>query len=132
MSDIDISKIVENHEKRIQQLENLLVTKKEDVRKPISIKEFILTKHPSKDVQKTLAIAYFLEKYENMQFFNVTDIEEGYRKAKESIPKNISDKIYMCNSSGYMMEAKEKKNGKKAWCLTNTGEGYVENEFKGN
>jgi len=133
MDNTDIEKykkIIEDHERRIGQLEKVFAHKKESVGKALSIKEFILSKTPSDDVQKTLLIAYYLEKFESMEFFNARDIEDGYRQAKESVPANINDKVNKCIRAGYMMESKQKKESHKAWCLTNTGEGFVENELK--
>ena len=97
--------------------------------KKISIKEFILTKNPNDDVQKTLGIAYFKEKLEGVETFNVRDLEDGFRKAKERTPSNINDKVNMNIKNGHLMEASEKKDGLKAWTLTNSGEAFVEANF---
>ena len=57
-------KKLEEHEERISKLEKLLQTKKEVMKKRLSIKEFILQKKPRNDVQRALAISYYLENYE--------------------------------------------------------------------
>jgi hypothetical protein len=98
--------------------------------KEISIKEFILSKKPKDDVQKTLAIGYFLEQHQHYTSFNVKDIESGFRASKEKVPLNIPDKIQMNLKKGQMMEAKEKKDNIKAYVLTNSGDRYVENNFQ--
>jgi len=125
-----IKKVLDDHEKRISKLENYLKTKPEIKRKKISVKEFILSKRPKSDVQKTRAIAYYLEKYRGFNSFNIKDLEKGFRDAKEKIPKNLGDKIQKNISQGYMMEAEGKKNNLKAWVLTNSGEKNVENNFE--
>lgn len=126
----EIKKKLEDHEKRISKLESLSQTKRETVKKKISIKEFILSKKTKDDVQKTLTIGYYLEKYEYLPSFNVKELEKGFRAAKESVPNNINYKVIRNIDQGYIMEAKEKKDNLKAWILTNSGEKHVENGFR--
>ena len=98
--------------------------------KKMSVKEFIMTKDLDDDVKRTLAIGYFLERMENISSFNVDDIKRSFHSAKLQLPSNINDKINMNIKNGHIMEAEEKKDSKKAWVLTATGEKFVENEFK--
>ncbi len=100
------------------------------VAKQQSIKEFLLVKKPKDDVQRTLLIGYYLEKYRHIPSFNVRDLEEGLREAKEPIPGNINDKVNINIKSGCLMEAAEKKDKLKAWTLTVTGEQLVERDLK--
>lgn len=125
-----IKKTLEEHATRIAKLENLLVSKPPAIEKKLSIKEFILSKNPTNDIQKTLAIGYYLEKYEGLSSFNVKDLEKGFHDAKESAPENINYKVIINIQKGYMMESKEKKDDLKAWNLTNSGEKLVENNFE--
>ena len=126
----EIKDLLENHEKRIFKIESYFSSKSESIPKQISVKEFIMSRDPKGDVQKTLVIGYYLEKYKNLNFFNAKDLEEGFREAKEKVPDNINDKVSMNIKAGYMMEAKEKKDKLKAWSLTNTGETFLENGLK--
>lgn len=96
----------------------------------MSIKEFLIERAPADDVQKTLAIGYFMETYEGMTSFNRSDLEKGFREAKEHPPSNINDKVNMSIKNGHMMEAEKKKDNMKAWVLTGTGEQYVLNGFR--
>jgi len=135
MEDIkSIGKKVLALETRVIALEKLLGGKKPDTdasaTKKLSVKEFILDKKPSGDVQKALAIAYYLEKNESMKSFNVEDLAHYFQLAKEPTPENLNDKINMNIKKGHVMEAKEKKENKKAWVITNTGEQFVDNNFK--
>jgi hypothetical protein len=100
------------------------------VARKMSIKEFLLEGGASDDVQKTLAIGYFLETHETMTSFNKEDLEKGFRAAKEPVPANINDKVNMSIKQGHMTEAGEKKNSLKAWVVTNSGEKYLQNGFK--
>ena len=121
-----IQRQLEDHEKRISKLEAEPQAKVEPAAKKLSIKEFLLSKKPKDDVQKTLVIGYYFEKYEGFVSFHVGDLEDGFRSAKETVPQNINDKVNKNVRKGHMMEAKEKKENKMAWVLTNSGEKYVD------
>jgi hypothetical protein len=125
-----IKKTLEEHEARIAKLENLIVSKPSAIEKKLSIKEFILSKNPKSDVEKTLAIGYYLEKYEGLASFNAKDLEKGFYDAKESAPENINLNVIRNIQKEYMMESKEKKDNLKAWNLTNNGEKLVESNFE--
>jgi hypothetical protein len=122
----DIMKKLEEHERRISALEGIPAKKIQAESKRLSIKEFLLTKKPTGDVQKTLLVGYYLEHFDGMESFNVKDLEEGFRAAREPLPTNINDKVNLNRGKGHMMEAKEKKDKFKAWVLTNSGEQFVE------
>jgi len=117
---------LEEHESRISALEGAPAKKTQVEGKKLSVKEFLLTKKPTDDVQRTLVIGYYLERFESMESYNVRDLANGFRSAKEPPPLNINDKVNMNIRKGHMMEAKEKKDKSKAWVLTNTGEKFVE------
>lgn len=123
---------IENLEQRVSKLESLLERSVElpSHKKKLSIKEFLLSIKPVNDVQKTLAIGYYLEKYQGVTSFNIDDIGNYFRLAKESSPKNMNDKINMNIKKGHIMEVKEKKGNKKAWEITSRGEKFVEEDFK--
>jgi len=122
----DIMTKLEEHENRISALEGAPAKKTQVEGKKLSVKEFLLTKKPTDDVQRTLVIGYYLEHFESMESYNVRDLANGFRSAKEPPPLNINDKVNMNIRKGHMMEAKEKKDKSKAWVLTNTGEKFVE------
>lgn len=127
---------VDNLEKRIEKIEKekiLTEPTKEQMltnQKKLSIKEFLIEKKPSNDVKKTLAICYYLEHFSNVTPFNADDIEGGFRLAKENPPLNINDRVNSNIRGGYIMEYTEKKNARKAWLLTASGEKFVETGFK--
>jgi len=121
------------YEDRISALEARLVESGskaggKDVKKK-SIKEFILEMKPKNDVEKTLVIGHYLEQYGGMESFNTDDLKKGFRAAKETLPGNVNDKVNLNIKAGYIMEAEEKKESKKAskkaWVLTNKGEMFV-------
>jgi isocitrate/isopropylmalate dehydrogenase len=110
----EIKKILSEHERRISNLENLVRSKPKKVEKHLSIKEFLLMKQPKKDVDKTLAIGYYLEHYKNISPFNAKDLENGFKEAREPPPKNINLTVIRNVEKGYIMEADEKKDNFKA------------------
>jgi hypothetical protein len=131
-----LAKRITSLEKRVAQIEAgagrkmILGTARKKDSKDLSVKEFIISKRPSGDVQKTLAMGYYLEKFEKVISFNIEDLGRCFQLAKEPTPQNINDKINMNIRKGHMAEAKQKKNNKKAWIVTNTGEQFLENGFK--
>ena len=127
--DEETKQILENHEKRIAGLEAKFKSKPKLTEKPLSIKEFIISKKPKGNTQKTLTICYFLEKHKGMETFNSTDLKQCFKDAKEKIPKNISDTVYKNIEQGLIAEDKSEAKGRVLY-LTNTGEKFVENGFK--
>ncbi len=131
-----IEERVNDLEIRISECESLLnknfikTVEKLPGTKKLSITEFLGMKMPSSDVQKTLVIAYYLEKYENSSSFNVDDIKSHFRLARQPLPQNVNDKININIKKGYIMDAEEKKDSKKAWLVTNSGLEVVEGSFK--
>lgn len=125
-----IRKKLKEHEKRISRLEELFQTKPERIKKKLSIREFMLSKNPKTEAQKTLAIAYYLEKHDGLTSSNAKDLESGFRLAKEKLPRNVNYEVIRNIQKGYIMEAEETKDNRKAWCLTNSGVRYVDNNFE--
>lgn len=97
--------------------------------KSLSLREFLLEKKPSNDVERTLTIGYFLEKHEGTSSFNIEDLLDAYVRAKEKKPININDKVGMNAKKGHMDEDRTKKDGKKSWYITSSGERFVESNF---
>jgi hypothetical protein len=98
--------------------------------KKLSIKEFLLEHPPTTDIQRTLAVGYFLETHGGMTSFTKAELEKGYRDAKEPMPSNIGVNIKHCIRHGHLMEAQEKKNNKAAYIITRSGEQFVAAGYK--
>ena len=120
---------VKDLEERIDIIEQKLHETPRVIEKQITLKEFLLSKDLKGDVQKTLAICYFLEIYKGYSYFNVKDLANSFKKAKEPIPNNINYKIIRNIAKGFIEECDEKKDGLKAWCLTQSGIKCVETNF---
>lgn len=131
----DLQQQINNLDKRIKALEGIVGSTSQgeaagQQKKKLSLKEFLLTKKPSDDVKRTLGIGYFLENFESFTSFNTDDLLDAYEKAKEKKPLNINDKVNMNIRNGHMAESAVKKDNKKAWYITNSGESFVEKDFK--
>ena len=103
--------------------------KRTSSQKKLSLKEFIISQAPSNAVQTTLTIGYYLENHDSVSPFNAADLEQGFREARETVPPNINDKANQCVKNGYFMVEKGKKDSKKAWIVTRTGEELVRKGF---
>jgi len=127
-------KSVDELKSRVTKLEAIVNTsqkeqRKEKQEKKLSVKEFLRSKKLKSDVQKTLALGYYLENHEQMLSFNVDDLRKGFNAAKESKPSNIHAFINQNIINGNIMEYGEKKNNKKAFVLTSSGESFVEDDL---
>ena len=133
IQDESVKQAILDHEERISALEKLLKGMEPGapsvVQKKQSAKEFLMGKSVSADTQKVLVLAYYLERSEGLAFFNVPDLEAVFRSAREKLPKNMNDAVNKNVARGFIMEAAEKKDSKKAWNLTSTGERFVEQEM---
>lgn len=127
-----IEELISELEARVTKLEAAISAKEPQqniaTQKKLSPKEFLLTKNIQFDRDKTLALAYFLERMGGMSSFNISDLANAYQSAKEQRPKNLSDTVSKNVARATLMYAPE-KDGKKAWTLTTTGEKYVEEEL---
>jgi len=94
-----------------------------------SLRQFIFKLRPANYQQALLGIAYHLEVQGGCASFNVHDLEDGFRDAKESAPKNLNDAANAEVDKDHLMEA-GKKDNLKAWVLTNKGVRYVESGFQ--
>lgn len=95
-----------------------------------SLKQFVIEKSPTDDVQRSLVIGYYLEKQSGLASFNAKDIEKGFVDAREKVPGNVADKILKNVWKGHMMQVNDEKDGLKAYVLTNTGTKFVESGIK--
>ncbi len=128
----NIANRVEQLERRVAAIEALMSRTPDTPTgaKPMSIREFVISKDPKTSVDTTLLIAYYLEKFAGVSPFNHDDLIRGFAEAKEPLPSNPSDMVYKNIRRGFLTETKEKKNGMKAWIVTNSGERFVENSLK--
>lgn len=96
--------------------------------KGLSLQELLKEKKPTNEVQKTLLFGYYLETTIGKTEFTTKDIDECYRKAKEKLPPNLSDKIKMNVQNSFMMQM-GKSESSRTYALTNTGLKVIEEGF---
>ena len=126
---------VKNLEARILILERIIFNQSKSnpigpkINKQLSAKEFLLSKHLSSSVDKSLALTYYLEHIQKTSPFNTKDLIDIFQQAREKPPTNINDMINKNISKGFLMETKKQKNSQKTWLLTASGENYVESKF---
>ncbi len=130
----NLEQCLEELETRVKALEEGLIetvrtTTVRDPENRVNLIEFLSQKNLDDDVKRTLAVAYWLSDFEKIDCFNTSDIEKYFRLARYAIPKNINDKINMNVKNKHMTPLKEKKDGKKAWYVTNVGANFVENKL---
>lgn len=123
----DTNSRLDRLEKRIEQLEKLLAAPEASLpkTKKLSAKEFLMRTPAKSDVQKVLMLGYFLEYVEGVTSFNVSDLETAFRAAKEKLPANMNDAVNKNIARGFLMAAEDKKESRKAWYLTSTGEKQI-------
>lgn len=128
---MDHEQRIKTLEGRVSALEAAMVSPSaaKPTAKKQSPKEFLLTVTPKTVVDKTLALAYYYEVVTGQGAFNTTDLEAMFRAAKEKLPTNMGDMVNKNIRKGHVMEDAAKKNDKKAWVLTATGEKYAEGNF---
>jgi hypothetical protein len=130
IKDVDLKAVLtrlDQVERRLTKLEHPAADAPKPVSgKKLSAKEFLMTKTVGSELQRVVALAFYLERQERMASFNVSDLEAAFRSAREKLPKNMNDAVNKNIARGFLMEAAAKKDSKKAWQLTSTGERFVE------
>lgn len=132
----NLYKKISDLEKRVEALEAIRYTPDQKDRlekhttKQVSAKEFLLSKEVSSVVEKTLTLGYYLEHFAKTSPFNISDMTNAFQMAREKLPANLSDMINKNVVKGHFMEVGERKDTRKTWILTATGERFVENNFQ--
>jgi len=141
---VRMEEMLQEHERRIKSLEQKMGVGEAVVQqmppqpvqpapvapKVLSIRQFMVEKSPTDDVQRSLVIGYYLEKQSGLASFNAKDIEKGFVDAREKVPGNVADKILKNVWKGHMMQVKDDKDSLKAYVLTNAGTKFVESGIK--
>ncbi len=95
-------------------------------------REFLLSKGPKSQNDKTLAAGYYLEMIQGKATFNLDHLEAFYEAAKEARPKNRRDAAFQNVKRGYFREVGDRvqaSTAKNEWSLSNTGIKRVEDGF---
>lgn len=125
-----IEKRFEDFDRRLEKLEANPENPRVSQVKQISIREFLNKTNPSNDLQRTLVVAYYLEKFGQLESFNKLDLEEGFELARQNIPSNVNVSVNKNIEKGLLMPVKNNKDNLKAWVVTNTGINLIEKGFE--
>ncbi len=128
----DINALIMDHERRLAALESLFKEKPPVIAKKVSIAEFLKAKEPRTDVDRALAIAYYLEATDGLGAIALEDLRAGFRKAATPVPPNLSETVRKNVAKGHLMDSGEQKSGSTSWIVTATGKAYVESKFNRN
>lgn len=87
------------------------------------LREAGMRQHP--DI--VLLAIYFLNMKKNLTSVTVADIEGQYAQAMLKLSSNTNAMINLNRKKGFIQEAEEKKDSKKAFKMTLSGVSYIEN-----
>lgn len=101
--------------------------------RPIAPQELIRKTNASSFVEKGLALAYWLETYQQQETFSSGDLKLAFEQAREHSPKNPSDLVGKLESAMRIMKA-DRVGGVQRYRLTRTAideiQGRLEQELK--
>ena len=93
---------------------------------PSTVSEFLATAAPRSHVDTVVQMAYYLWRSGDTAGVTIEELLGAYAQARLKKPKNVSDVLATAIRKGYLVEAAQKKDGKKCWLITQTGEAFVE------
>lgn len=123
----ELSKILDNAS--TSQSNNPPIAISHEVPRSITLVEFLKKKEANGHPDRIVIFAYYLFHNRKIESFNVDDIEACYSETRTGKPANINDAINQSVGKGHLTPATEKKNDKKAWTITQTGDEYVEKDL---
>jgi len=92
---------------------------------PTQISEFLAQKNITTHIDRIVAILYY-QYHTGNELTTIAELGGAYSSARARPPRNFSDFLAQCIRKGYVVEARDKKDGKKAWQITPSGEKFVE------
>jgi len=95
---------------------------------PSQVSEFLAQKNIKTHIDRVVAILDYYRR-SGEEPMTIAELEDAYSSIRMKQPRNFSDLLAQCIRKGHVVEAKNKKDGKKAWQITDTGERYVEEEL---
>ncbi len=95
---------------------------------PDQFSEFLSHLTADSHFDRVISVLYF-SFHKGVVSMTLQDLAEAYSSARIKSPANFSDVMGDCIRKGYIIEARDKKEGKKAWQITPTGEKYVKEEL---
>ena len=93
----------------------------------MALNEFLASRKPMSHGDRVLLVAYYYRQSKNEPVTRA-EVDEAYTIARTPRPQNLSDIIGKCVSKGYLTEYLARKEGKRAWQITQMGEKYLQEE----
>lgn len=121
----ELKRIIEDHEARIKKLEGIDISPQVKTKQK-SLREFVNEHKNESDVDKTMLILFFKEKFMGIEGITSRDVTEGFREIREKVPGNIADKFQQLAKRGLITPSKLSKK-LNSWTYTNSGEEYITN-----
>lgn len=91
----------------------------------VSLREFLTEVSPNTNNERIVTIGRYLHEFKSKETFSKSDIEAGFRSAREQMPKNLARDLGRTAQAGWIDESDEKGQ----FHVTNTGAKAVENCF---
>jgi len=95
---------------------------------PKQLGEFLAQKNTKTHFDRIMAILYY-HYHSGQESMTIRELQGAYSSVRVKAPRNFSDILAQGIRKGYVIEALSKKDGKKAWQITATGERYVEEDL---
>jgi hypothetical protein len=93
---------------------------------PVSLGEFLAESRATTNAEQITALGHYICHHEAKDDFSKGDITEGFRRAREGIPKNLPRDVGTAIKSGWIHEAPGKSG---RYYVTNTGVQLVQSKF---
>ena len=99
----------------------------DQLRIALSPREFLTESEASNNAEKITALGHYMRVHEAKENFSKEDLKEGFRRAHEVIPKNLSRDVGIAIKAGWIHAAPGKAG---RYYMTHTGMKLVESKFR--
>lgn len=103
MSESDLRRELNELKERVGELEEKIGDTPDTIDRSMDLSTFVQEFDPSSHPERAVAIAYYLEAYEDQDTFTVKDIRNGYEQCRFNPPANLSDALSSCEAKGWVM-----------------------------
>jgi len=93
---------------------------------PGTVSEFLALTEPRSQPETAVCVAYYMWHSGDPGGMTLEELLTAYTQRRAKKPRNASDVLAKAARRGHIIEASERKNGKKTWVITQAGEAYVD------
>lgn len=97
---------------------------------PATVSEFLALAQPGSQPETAVCVAYYMWHSGDRGGMTVEELMAAYAQRRAKRPRNVSDALAKAARKGHIVDAPDRKNGKKAWVITQAGEAYVEGRLE--